>query len=109
MRLFVSNKRYRQILIENEALAREATLLKIKLDKCEDAYLKLSTKKGTKAWKGVDPSEFVAEQRGRTTGFNEPVKERLVNATRQCPKCGGEFAPYELYCGLCGWEREVEG
>jgi len=83
MRLFVSNKKYIQILIENEVLAREATLLKIKLDKCEDAYLKLSAKKGTKAWKGVDPSKFVAEQRGRTTGFNEPVKERIEIQTKE--------------------------
>ena len=65
MKLFISNKKHRQALIENEALKREIALLKIKLDKCEDSYLKLSIKKGTKAWKGVEPSEFVAKQRGR--------------------------------------------
>ena len=49
----------------------------------------------------------------QTKEIMEGVKERLVNATRQCPKCGGNVKSYELadtlHCEDCEFECEVEG
>jgi len=69
---------------------------------------------GTKAWTGVNPSEFVAEQRGRLPTGQDSENLRIDTGLR-CPNCQGIVESYEtsihegdvLYCRDCEFEGEV--
>ena len=74
MKLFVSNKKYRQVLINNEALKREIALLEIELRKN----------------KGIDKVKFKARKCPKCGGSGIMLAKNSSSSVEDlCDKCNG--------------------